>query len=204
MNLNFLGARQMAAFLAITTAGVFVQHKASAQLTLSGNSYVQNFDSLANGLPVGWSVDSGATTSSIGVSSAFTTTATAWNNVSKGFKNVASYDAFIGNPTATAAAQASATNRALGLRQTGTFDSTQAFELTLANTNGLSNFVLDFDLQSLDSSSSRVTTWQVDYGTGTNPNLFTIPQRQLTQVSQPLQAEIHSKRFMCMQILVTA
>jgi hypothetical protein len=42
----------------------------------------------------------------------------------------------------------------------------------LENTTGKSNLKLEFQLQSLDAASARVTTWRVDYGIGTNPTAF--------------------------------
>ncbi len=72
--------------------------------------------------------------------------------------------------------QATATDRALGLRQTGgVADPGGAFVFQIANTTGKINFTLDFSLQSLDASSTRTTTWLVEYGLGSNPTSFTVP-----------------------------
>ena len=48
-----------------------------------------------------------------------------------------------------------------------------AFLFQLENTTGKTNLKLEFQLQSLDASSARITTWKVDYGIGTNPSSFT-------------------------------
>lgn len=137
-------------------------------ITLAAPPYVQNFNGIANGLPMGISVRTGATASALGSNAAYTSTATAWNNTSGAFKNFASGNNDLG------VTQASATDRALGVRQTGSFgDPGAAFVFQVANTTGKINFTLDFNLQSLDVNSERVTTWRVDYGFGVNPTVFT-------------------------------
>ncbi len=137
-------------------------------LTSSG-SYVETFDGITAGLPTGWSSFTGATATSQGNSVALTTAATSWNNPSGAFKNFASGD--IG----AAGTQASATDRALGLRQTGAFgDPGAAFAVQLANTVGYQGFNLTFKLQSLDPTAvGRQTTWRVDYGFGATPTVYT-------------------------------
>src|SRR5205814_1045760 len=68
--------------------------------------------------------------------------------------------------------------RALGLRQTGTAgsggDPGAAFAFLLSNTTGKNNLQLQFNLQSLDVSSGRTTTWKVDYGIGQSPSAFSL------------------------------
>jgi len=182
----------------LTLGLLFASLAARAQATLGTSPYVQNFDNLASGLPTGFSVYTAATATSLGTAptpaqllltpSAATTTSgtphvtspagtsTAWTATAAGFKNVAS--ATVLNSKATADAQAAATNRALGVRQTGSFgDGTTgvgpAFAFQIANTTGKTDFALSFKLQSLDSTSTRTTTWRVDYGTGTTPSAFT-------------------------------
>ena len=167
---------------------------AQAQATLGTSPYVENFDGLASGLPTGFSVYTNASATSLGTTP---TTAqliltpgstTAWGASGAGFKNFASANAI--NSRATSATQAAVSNRALGVRQTGSFgDGTStatpptgagpAFVFQLANTSGKTDFALSFKLQSLDSTiatssaSGRTATWQVDYGTGTTPSTFT-------------------------------
>ncbi|MCU0449777.1 MAG: T9SS type A sorting domain-containing protein [Bernardetiaceae bacterium] len=45
--------------------------------------------------------------------------------------------------------------------------------MQIANTTGRAGFQLSFKLQSLDNTSTRITTWRVDYGIGTAPTSFT-------------------------------
>lgn len=146
---------------------------ASAQLNLSGTSYTQNFDNIGTNLPIGWEVDSAATATFKGYSIAFDNNTTAWNGTSGKYKNFAAKNGFTVYAGTTAAMQSAATNRALGIRQVGSIDSGAAFVLEIANTTGLTNFMLSFKLMSLDSLSPRTTTWRVDYATGASPSSFT-------------------------------
>jgi hypothetical protein len=153
--------------LALATTGTYAQ----APATLGTSPYVETFDGLASGLPAGFGIYTGATASSLGTAATLTTAATAWNNSTGAFKNFASAD--IGS-TATSAAQASATDRALGVRQTGTVgDPGASFVFKVANTTGRTDFALMFSLQSLDAASPRTAAWTVDYGVGTAPTSFT-------------------------------
>lgn len=140
-----------------------------------------NFDNLGTaGLPAGVYVKQDASNSYIGNEGSVYqnnfNSATAWNQTSLGFKNFASATGL--TSTTSSAAQATATNRALGVRQTGTAgsggDPGAAFAFLLSNTTGKSNLQLEFKLQSLDApvSAGRTTTWRVDYGTGLNPAFF--------------------------------
>lgn len=155
---------------------------ASGQVTLSGTSYTELFDNLGSGLPAGWTIRTGANATSLGTAATLTTAATAWNNTTGAFKNFASADGL--TSTSTSAQQSASTDRALGVRQTGTLgDPGGAFTLQLANTSGFSNFTLTFDLQSLDVTSPRITTWLVQYGLGASPSSFTT----VATVPTPLQ-----------------
>ncbi|RYY07703.1 MAG: hypothetical protein EOO36_24410, partial [Cytophagaceae bacterium] len=146
--------------LALATLGA----RAQAPATLATSPYLETFDALANGLPTGFRVYTGATASSLGTAATLTTAPTAWNNTTGAFKNFASAD--IGS-TGT---QASATDRALGVRQTGTLgDPGASFVFQVANTTGRTDFALTFSLQSLDAASPRTAIWTVDYGLGTAP-----------------------------------
>jgi hypothetical protein len=168
-----------ALFIICALAGV---HAANAQLSLSGSDYTQNFNSLSATspvLPAGWQLSVNSTATILGTdvtSTKYDASGKTWKNVSNGFRNVASangytYFATIGNDSA---AQAQHSDRALAIRQTSAVgDSSTAFLLQIANTQNLSNFKIDFKLQSLDSTSPRVTTWLVDYGVGANPTSFT-------------------------------
>ncbi|GAA4503714.1 hypothetical protein GCM10023172_29040 [Hymenobacter ginsengisoli] len=171
-----------------------LETRAQTAVTLTTSPYVENFDGLTNGLPVGFSVYTNASATSLGT--APTTTqlilapgaTTAWAATGAGFKNYASATGL--SSKASVATQTAAPNRALGVRQTGSFgDGTStatppigagpAFVFQLANTTGKADFALSFKLQSLDSTivtssaTGRTTTWQVDYGTGTTPTAFT-------------------------------
>jgi hypothetical protein len=160
--------KKIALLLGCLVAGFAAQ----AQLTLSGTSYNEDFDNVGNGLPTGWEVYTGATATTLGTTATFNTTATAWNQSSAGFKNYASADGLTG--VATATDQGNSTDRAIGVRQTGsTGDPGAAFVLHIANTTGLSNLMMTVDLQSLDTTSPRTATWTVDYATGANPSSFT-------------------------------
>lgn len=135
--------------------------------------FLLNFDNIGSGLPEGVKAYTGASATALGTEAAFTSTATAWNNTSGAFKNFASATGL--TATTTLADQATAANRAFGLRQTGSVgDPGGAFTFTINNTTGKSNLKLDFLLQSLDATSAgRTVTWTVDYATGETPTSFT-------------------------------
>jgi gliding motility-associated-like protein len=144
-----------------------------AQVTLTTSPYNEDFSTIGTALPNGFTVRTGATASNLGTSATLTTAATFWNNTTGAFKNFASATAGVAAATTTAL-QTAATDRALGLRQTGSIgDAGGAFVFQLANTTGKSGLKLNFDLQSLDASSPRVVTWTVDYGFGATPTTFT-------------------------------
>ncbi|WP_118975558.1 T9SS type A sorting domain-containing protein [Taibaiella koreensis] len=186
MRSSLLNKRTLATGLAALTLTAVLGTDANAQLSLTGASYTQDFNSIASGLPVGWTVRTGATATILGTdvtATKYTGTvgaATEWANFSGGFRNAASATPFTYYASGTTALQASETNRALSVRQVGATsasfpnsDSGAAFVLQIANTTGLTAFNLSFKLQSLDSTSARVTTWKVDYGFGSSPTTFT-------------------------------
>jgi len=167
---------------------------AQTPVTLGTSPYTENFDGLAGGLPAGFGVYTNASATSLGTAPTSAQliltpgTTTAWAATGAGFKNFASATDI--SKKATAATQAAATNRALGVRQTGSFgDGTStatpptgagpAFVFQAANTTGKTDFALSFKLQSLDTTivtstaTGRTATWQVDYGTGATPSAFT-------------------------------
>ncbi len=158
---------------------VSVFNTSSAQYHLSGTAYTQNFDTLSAGLPEGWDITANATDSTIGTSAvsffiATPGTTTRWGNVTGAFKNVASANSFANFAAGTNALQLAATDRALGIKQTGTFgDPGAAFTFCIDNTYGLSDFEMDIKIQSLDSATgSRTTPWQIQYGFGDDPKVF--------------------------------
>lgn len=133
------------------------------QVTLSGTSYTQNFDGIGSGLPTGWSVRTGATNSARGTSGTFTTTKTSWSDTGGRFKNLASANSLAS--TATTTDQNNSTDRALGIRQSGSFgDAGASFEFEIANTTGRESFSLTMKHQML-SVQGRSTTWSVQYST---------------------------------------
>ncbi len=158
-----------------------------AQLTLTGTSYTQNFDGLATGLPTGWTLADSAKANFLGqlIPGSFFASPTygtfgngTWYSTRGGFKNYPSATVIgMGSDSTT---QVTTTNRALGVRQVvptsnlfPNSDPGAAMILQLANTNGFKSFTATFKLQSLDTSSPRVTTWIVDYGIGATPAVFT-------------------------------
>ncbi len=152
---------------------LFLQIQVSAQVPLTSSPYFQDFNSIGSGLPTGWSVRTGASTSALGTIATLVTTNTAWNTTTGNFRNVAAASGL--TATSTTTDQNNSVNRALAVRQTGSLgDPGAAFVFQLANTTGLSNFQLSFKLQSLDGSvAGRTTTWRVDYGFGATPTSFT-------------------------------
>lgn len=142
------------------------------QVSLVNSPYQQNFNNIADGLPAGWSVRTGATAGSAGTTATLVTAATAWNNFSGNFRNVASATGL--DAASSVTDQGNSTNRALAVRQTSSFgDNGAAFTLQLANTSGKTAFSLGFKLQSLDNTSPRQATWLVQYATGVSPAAFT-------------------------------
>jgi hypothetical protein len=137
-----------------------------------------NFDDIGtSGLPSGVYVKELATSLDLGnegtVFNNNFNTGTAWNQTSGAFKNFASATGLTSG--ASTATQTAATNRALGMRQTGSVgDPGAAFAFQLANTTGKSNLALEFKLQSLDATAvGRTTTWRVDYAVGLSLSAFT-------------------------------
>jgi len=166
----------------------------NAQLTLSGSSYSQNFNSISSSLPTGWYAYNSATSTSLGIIETWNGSVnygvfadTVYNSGDcksdiwgGGTKNYPSANG--GNPVkvATCAEQKNFTDRAIGFRQVSQTNGSHpnlepgaAFVLKIANTSGLTNFNLSFKLQSLDTTSPRTTTWTVDYATGASPSTFT-------------------------------
>ena len=161
---------------------VAVSFAANAQYTLTGASpYVQNFNGIASGPPTGWAVYSGASATSIGTFETLSTSTSygifndtlcgTSNVVGGGFKNYASANVVTAGTSCTL--QQSTSDRAIGVRQVApsnlshpNLDSGAAFVFQIANTAGLSNLACTFKLQSLDTSSPRITTWRLQYKIG--------------------------------------
>lgn len=150
---------------------------AEAQLTLAGTSYTQNFNTISNGLPPGWSVRTNATATSLGQSALFPTAVKTWGDPTGEFGNCAAAVSNTGtnfNGAESTTIQGNCTNRALAIRQTGAFgDPGAAFVFQIANTTGLSNFTFSVEL-SLLKSNGYSTTWTIDYAVGNSPASFTL------------------------------
>lgn len=158
--------------MALQVLIIFSLTPAFAQVALVNSPYQQNFNSLGDGLPTGWSVRTGATATLAGTTATFVTAATSWSSTSGNFRNVASATDL--NSASSTTDQGNSINRALGLRQTSSFgDNGGAFTLQLANTSGKTGFSISFRMQSLDNTSPRLTSWQVQYATGASPASFT-------------------------------
>ncbi len=168
------------ALLSLLVASCFASQ---AQYTLSGSSpYSQDFNSIGGGLPTGWGVYSGSSAASIGTFETFSTSTSygRYNDttcgtsdvVGGGFKNYPSANAATAGTSCSA--QLTISDRAMGVRQVSptnashpNLDSGAAFVFQISNTAGITNLGASFKLQSLDTSSPRVTTWKLQYKIGT-------------------------------------
>ncbi|GAA5147596.1 hypothetical protein GCM10023340_20250 [Nocardioides marinquilinus] len=131
-------------------------------------AFTSDFDGIATALPAGFTVRTGASTTNLGTAATFTSAATNWTNTGGGFFNVASATGLTG--AATTAQQAASTNRAVAVRQSGSFgDPGAAFVVELGPTTGRTNVNLSFKAQQVHETTTagRTTTWTVDafYGT---------------------------------------
>jgi hypothetical protein len=152
--------------IAVTTLAATVQ----GQVAISNLGYTQDFNSIGTALPAGWDVRTGATTAALGNTASFTTNAISWGDFSGAFKNFAASTGL--TETATTAEQSGSTNRALGIRQTGSFgDSGASFNFHFS-TLGVQVTSISLDLMML-SVQPRSTTWSIEYGEGANPTSFT-------------------------------
>lgn len=161
--------------LLLPTVLLLITVSLNAQVTLTTSPYTENFNNIGTaGIPAGFLIKFSSTTTSLGTDSTFQLKTVKWTDFTKGFKNFAS-NTTVTDHAATDVTQAASTDRALGVRQTssGGFDPGAAFVFRVANTTGKSGFKLNFQLQNLDDTSRRVTTWTVDYGFGAAPTSFT-------------------------------
>ncbi len=141
-------------------------------IELTTSPFAINFDNIASGLPEGVLVKISSSSTSIGTDGTFSGSQASWSNTSSGFKNYASATGL--TASGSSSDQNTSTNRALGVKQTGStgFDPGAAFLFDLNNTSGKTNFALNFLLQSLADGVGRTTTWQVDYALGDDPTTF--------------------------------
>ncbi len=171
-----MNGRKFKVFAALGALAIFPIVSAVAQVTLTGTNYTQNFNSLTNGLPPGWSVRTNATATSLGVAATFPTAAKSWADTTGEFGNCAALTNNAGLPVTgseSAATQATYTNRVLAVRQTGSFgDPGAAFVFQIASTTGFSNLTFSLDFCLLKSNNYS-TTWTVGYAVGNTPAAFT-------------------------------
>ncbi|MGQ9898144.1 MAG: endonuclease/exonuclease/phosphatase family protein [Acidobacteriota bacterium] len=133
--------------------------------------YVETFNGIDSGLPSGWTVRTGATATSLGTPASFATGRIDWGNTGGSFKNFASANNTGFNATTPTATQNSAPDRALGIRQTGSFGDPGAAFTYQRDTTGETIDTISFDAQML-SVQPRSTTWTLQYGVGTAPTSF--------------------------------
>lgn len=150
--------------------GSLLAVQAFAQVTLTGTSYVENFNGIGDGVPVGWSVRTGANSSTLGSTATLTTALTSWGTTTGNFRNVASTTGL--TSSSSVANQEASSNRAMGVRQTGSFGDPGAAFIFNFNSTGmtLSSISLDALMLSVQANS---TTWTIDYGIGASPSSFT-------------------------------
>jgi hypothetical protein len=159
-------------------AGFLAASTTQGQVSLTGTSYAQNFNSLASGLPAGWTVHTSATQSTFGNSATLTSTAITWDTALVGtdFRNVSSNNITY---TTTGATQAANANRALGWRPVGSNSATVtpartgAVMLSLSNTTGFQNFSLSVDLFGLNLTTTS-QTYVLEYRVGNSGNFTSI------------------------------
>lgn len=138
-------------------------------IVLLGTSYTQDFDGIAAGLPLGWSVRTGASATSNGGVASFNTSPVPWGTFSGNFRNAASATDL--TSAAVDGVQAASVNRAPAVRQTGGFgDPGAAFAFTF-NTSGKTLTGLSLSLQML-SVQARSTTWSLQLGVGAEPAVW--------------------------------
>ncbi len=140
-------------------------------VTLTGTSYTEDFNSIGSGLPAGWSVRTGADATALGTSATFLAAPTAstgsWGSTAGNFRNSASATAL--PSSADNDTQLAASNRALGMRQTGSVgDPGASFNFAL-NSTGKVVTGLSFAAQML-SVQTRSTIWSVQVGVGVEPS----------------------------------
>ncbi len=161
---------------ALFLGAALLNQTVQAQLNLTGDKYTQDFNAISNGIPIGWSVRLNATATNLGTNANFPTAAKTWTDTTGEFGNCASTVAnagtnFIGNESTTL--QGNCTNRALAIRQTGSFgDPGAAFVLQITNTLGLSNLTFSVHLCTL-RTNGYTTIWTNQYAVGNSPGSFT-------------------------------
>lgn len=160
-------ARASALRLAATVLLAAFVPSLPAQVPLVSGVNTENFDSIGGGLPAGWSVRTGANSTSLGAAATWSTSAITWGNTTGNWRNVAANDGGLPS-SATTAAQAAATDRAVGIRQSGSFGDPGAALAFNFSSTGLQVTGVSFSAQML-SVQSRSTVWTLQYGIGAVP-----------------------------------
>lgn len=155
----------------VLASGLAVLLPLSAQVALTPGTYTETFDALGAGLPAGWTLHTGASASSAGTAVATAPATASWGDTSGAFKNFAAADSGL-TSAATVAQQGAATDRALGLRQTGGFGDPGASFALHFSTLGQQVTAVSFSAQML-SVQARSAVWSVQYGIGTAPESWT-------------------------------
>lgn len=138
-------------------------------IVLSGTSLVEDFNNVESGLPSWVTVRTGANASSLGAVATFNSAKATWGDGAGAFKNYSS-SSIVG--TSTTAQQNASTDRAIGVRQSGTFgDPGASFVFQIASTSGFKDFVWSIDAGVL-SEQTRTTTWTFDWAQGATPTSF--------------------------------
>jgi hypothetical protein len=162
--------------LLLVNVGLALSFSASGQAILTGTNYSQNFNSISNGLPPGWSVRTNATATSLGQPAPFPTAVKTWGDTTGEFGNCAGIVSNAGtnyNGGESTTIQSNTISRCLAVRQTGAFgDPGAAFVFQMTNTTGFSNLTFSVDLCLLKSNGYS-TTWTIDYAVGNTPASFT-------------------------------
>lgn len=145
----------------------------ATNIVLGTSPYLIDFNKLATaGLPAGVTVRLNPSATSLGTAASLNPKPLEWDDVAYGFKVFASANDPNINESSDSITQVDNTNKALGIRQTSS-NEIVGFVFEINNTTGKSNLKMSFSLQSLDKSSPRTATWQVDYGAGDAPTSFT-------------------------------
>jgi autotransporter-associated beta strand protein len=133
--------------------------------------YTQNFNTIGGGLPTGWTVRTGASSNAVGTTSTLNTNATDWSSATGQFANYAATTGL--TAAATSGQQSGSTNRALGVRTTGSFGDPGASFVYSFNTSGQIVDSISLDLMQL-ATNARSVTWSIEYGVGASPTSFTL------------------------------
>lgn len=133
-------------------------------------TYTQSFDTIGTELPADWTVRSSATATAVGTALPFTTTQTSWGDSGGRFKNVASATNL--TSAASTSDQGNSSNRALGLRQSGSFgDPGASFNFNFSTTEReITGITIDLMMLSIQT---RSTTFTLQYGIGASPTSYT-------------------------------